>query len=88
MREDGFWQFKWIPFGLKNAPSHFQRAIDTILGSYRYEFALAFIDDLVIYSRTLDEHRLHVEVLEALGKVGIIHPKRINVANENEDLTC
>ena len=33
--EDGFWEFLRIPFGLKNAPSHFQRSIDIILGSYR-----------------------------------------------------
>jgi len=51
--DSGFWQFKRIPFGLKNAPSHFQKAIDTILGSYRYEFALAFIDDKIIYSKAL-----------------------------------
>jgi Reverse transcriptase (RNA-dependent DNA polymerase)/RNase H-like domain found in reverse transcriptase len=70
--EDGFWQFKRMPFGLKNAPSHFQRAIDTILGSYRFEFALAFIDDIVIFSKSLAEHILHVSlVLEALQKVGM-----------------
>jgi hypothetical protein len=70
--EDGFWQFKRMPFGLKNAPSHFQRAIDTILGTYRFEFALAFIDDIVIFSQSLAEHILHVSlVLEALEKVGM-----------------
>jgi hypothetical protein len=70
--EDGFWEFWRVPFGLKNAPAHFQLAMDAILGSYRYEFALAFIDDIVIYSRTLSDHRMHVSlVLEALEKVGM-----------------
>jgi 2-keto-4-pentenoate hydratase len=70
--EDGFYQFKRVPFGLKNAPAHFQRAIDTILGSYRYEFALAFIDDIVVYSRTLQDHLRHVSlVLQALEDVGM-----------------
>jgi hypothetical protein len=70
--EDGFWEFRRIPFGLKNAPAHFQRAIDTILSSYRFEFALAFIDDIVIYSKSLDDHLKHVSlVLQALGSVGM-----------------
>jgi hypothetical protein len=70
--EDGFYEFRRVPFGLKNAPAHFQRAIDTILGSYRYEFALAFIDDIVIYSRSLADHLVHVGlVLQALENVGM-----------------
>ena len=74
---DGFYQFKRIPFGLRNAPLHFQRAIDTILGSYRYEFALAFIDNVVVYSKSLDEHLLHVSlVLEALGNAGVTVSER------------
>ena len=70
--EDGLWVYNRLPFGLKNAPSHFQRAIDTILGRYRLDFALAYIDDIIIFSRTLAEHLLHVEkVLEALKSVGL-----------------
>lgn len=62
IRYRGFWGFRRVPFGLKNAPAHFQRAIDTIVGSYRYECALAFIDDIVIYSLTLFDHRRHVSL--------------------------
>jgi hypothetical protein len=70
--KDGFWEFKRIPFGVKNAPSHFQWAIDIILGSYRFDFALAFIDDIVIYSKSLDDYLLYVHlVLDALGKVAM-----------------
>jgi len=86
--EDGFWQFNKIPFGLKNAPSHFQRAIDTILGGYRYEFALAFIDDIVIYSKALGEHLLHVSlVLEALEKVGMtVSEKKCHFSYQSVEL--
>jgi len=45
-----FWHFKRILFGLKSGPS---KAIDMRLGSYRYEFTLAFIDNIVTYSRSL-----------------------------------
>jgi Reverse transcriptase (RNA-dependent DNA polymerase) len=70
--DDGFYEFRRVPFGLKNAPAHFQRSIDTILGSYRYEFALAFIDDIVIYSRSLEDHLSHVSlVLQSLINVGM-----------------
>jgi len=66
-----FW-YKRVPFGLKNAPSHFQRAIDTILGRYKFEFALAYIDDIIIYSKTLVDHIRHVAlVLQALERVGM-----------------
>ena len=68
--DDGFWQFKRIPFGLKNAPAHVQHAIDNILSKFRWDFAMAFIDDIVIYSKTLEEHIEHVDkVLEALSMV-------------------
>jgi hypothetical protein len=86
--EDGFWQFKRMPFGLKNAPSHFQRAVDTILGTYRFEFALAFIDDIVIFSRSLAEHLMHVGlVLEALEKVGMtVSEKKCHFAYQSVEL--
>ena len=65
------------PIRVEECPSHFQRAIDTILGSYRYEFALAFIDDVVVYSKSLDEHLLHVSlVLEELGNAGMTVSER------------
>jgi len=70
--EDGFYECLRLPFGLKNARSHYQRVIDKILGMYRRDFALAYIDDIIIFSRNPDDHILHVEkVLEALEKVGI-----------------
>ena len=70
--EDGIWVYKRLPFGLKNAPAHFQRTIDTILGQYRWPFAMAYIDDIIIFSKTFAEHLLHVElVLDALQQAGL-----------------
>ena len=69
--EDGFWEFIRVSFGL-NAPAHFQRTIDRILGSFRFDFALAFIDDIVIFSKSFDDHVKHVElVLDALLNAGM-----------------
>ena len=70
--EDGFYKCLRISFGLKNAPSHFQCVVDSILGMYRLDFALAYIDDIIIYSKMLEEHLEHVDkVLEALHSVGM-----------------
>ena len=68
----GLFEFKRVPFGLKTAPAHFQRAIDIILGSMRWDFALAYIDDIIVYSKTLEEHIGHIAaVLEALLNAGM-----------------
>ena len=68
----GLFQFKRVPFGLKTAPAYFQRAIDIILGSMRWDFALAYIDDIIVYSKSLEEHIEHIAaVLEALSNAGM-----------------
>lgn len=69
---DGLYQFKVLPFGLTNAPSTFQRAMDLILAGLRWNVCLVYIDDVVVYSNTLEEHfdRLR-KVLECIGGAGL-----------------
>lgn len=52
---DGQYQFRRMPFGLCNAPSVFQRLINKILGSFRHDIALAYLDDIIIPSMTVEE---------------------------------
>lgn len=52
---DGHYQFKRMPFGLCSAPAVLQRMINTILGSLRYDIAMAYIDDAIIPSMTVEE---------------------------------
>ncbi|KAE8228356.1 hypothetical protein CF326_g6714 [Tilletia indica] len=59
----GLFQYKTIPFGLRNAPAVFQRLMDRILGSMRWNDAVVYIDDVVVASRTMAEH---VQALETL----------------------
>ena len=60
-----------MPFGLRNAAQTFQRFIDQVLqGLY---FCYAYIDDLLIASRSANEHKQHLSlVLERLSKHGIL----------------
>jgi hypothetical protein len=63
----GQFEFLRMPFGLANAPSTYQRAMNTILAPFIGDFVQVFIDDVVIYSRTAAEHRKHVaQVLAAI----------------------
>jgi hypothetical protein len=57
----GLWEYLRVPFGLKNAPGFFQRVMDNILGKYRWDFVLAYIDDVVIFSKSFEEHLTHLQ---------------------------
>ena len=69
---DGLFQFKVMPFGLTNAPGTFQRAMDLILAGLRWSSCLVYLDDVVVYSHTLEQHldRLKL-VLNCLAKAGL-----------------
>ena len=68
----GLFQFRRLPFGLRNGPSAFQRVMQGVLAPYLWLFALVYIDDIVIYSKNWQEHVDHVDkVLEAIIASGI-----------------
>jgi hypothetical protein len=68
----GLFQFRRMPFGLRNGPSIFQRIMQGILAPYLWIFCLVYIDDIVIYSRSFEEHIDHLDkVLSAIEKAGI-----------------
>ncbi len=62
----GKFQFKRVPFGLCQAPAYFQRVIEEVLQECG-DFAMAYLDDIIVFSKTEEEHLLHLEkVFEAL----------------------
>jgi len=64
---DGLYEWMVIPFGLTNAPSAFMHAMHCILGPYK-KFAIVYLDDVLISSRSLAEHKMHVDtILLAIG---------------------
>lgn len=54
--ENGHFEFKRMPFGLKNAPSTFQRVMNNILRGYQNEICSVYLDDIIIFSTSLQEH--------------------------------
>jgi hypothetical protein len=59
-------------FGLTNAPASFQHFINDVLRPYLDVFVTAYLDDILIFSNNLGEHRKHVlKALEALSEEGL-----------------
>ncbi len=57
-----------MPFGLCNAPATFQRTLDILLTGYRWRSCLVYLDDVIIFSSTFDEHLGHIlQVLKGAG---------------------
>ncbi|KAE8241928.1 hypothetical protein A4X13_0g7201 [Tilletia indica] len=59
----GLFQYKRIPFGLRNAPAFFQRFMDKVLGPLRWNQAVVYIDDSVVATDTMEEHLSALEQL-------------------------
>jgi hypothetical protein len=67
--------FHWnvLPFGISNAAGGFQRRINKVLEQFIDKFVIVYLDDTLIYSKTLEEHIQHVKaVLLALDKARLI----------------
>ena len=61
-----------MPFGLTNAPATFQRLMERVLAGLQWQVCLVYIDDIIIFSRTIDEHVERIqEVFDRLKKAGL-----------------
>jgi hypothetical protein len=69
----GLYESLVMPFGLSNAPSTFQAFINKILNPYLDVFCTAYIDDILIYSNTLKEHKEHVKKVHELLHANGLH---------------
>jgi hypothetical protein len=68
----GLFQFKRMPFGLRNGPSIFQCVMQGILAPYLWLFCLVYINDIVIYSKSYKDHIDHLDkALQAIAAANI-----------------
>jgi hypothetical protein len=61
--DDGLFEFNVMPFGLTNAPATFQRYMDAILAGLKWNSLLVYIDDIIIFSKTFEDHLHDLEVV-------------------------
>ncbi|MCG8669978.1 MAG: reverse transcriptase family protein, partial [Pseudomonadales bacterium] len=63
----GHFEFLVLPFGLTNAPATFMHLMHSIFREHLDTFVIIFLDDILVYSHSLEEHKMHVKkVLEVL----------------------
>lgn len=63
----GHFEYTVMPFGLTNAPAAFQRVMNKVLGPMYNQFVICYLDDVLIFSDTIEEHKEHVrKTLDAL----------------------
>ena len=82
---DGSFHFITMPFGLCNAGATFQRLMDVIMSGLAFEACLVYLDDIIVFSSTLDQHMDRLTaVLKRLQDAGLkLKPSKCDVLRKS-----
>ncbi|KAJ9541839.1 hypothetical protein OSB04_028345 [Centaurea solstitialis] len=71
----GRYEFLVMPFGLTNAPAVFMDLMNRVCRPYLDKFVIVFIDDILIYSRSKEDHEHHLRLILELLKAGQLYAR-------------
>jgi hypothetical protein len=76
----GHYEWNVMPFGLKNAPSEFQNIMNDIFNPYT-SFSIVYIDDVLIFSNTIEQHWKHLETFIKIVQYNglVVSPTKIKL---------
>lgn len=80
--QDGLWEFNVLPQGVMNGPPTFQRTMHNLIGNGRWDYVMVYLDDILIFSRTFDQHKHHLnEILSLLSQANFqVNPDKCTIA--------
>ena len=80
----GLFEYTRMPFGLMNAPATFQRLMNTVLGDLNLSEVLIYLDDVIIFSATIEEHLARLNrVFSRLREHGLkLKPSKCSILQE------
>lgn len=82
----GHYQFKVVPFGLTNAPATFQCVMNSFLSPYLRKFSLVFLDDILVYSKDIQSHLIHLRLILATLRKNNFYIKASKCSFAQEEL--